>query len=253
MTTVTRTLRGAAAILTIARPDKLNAINRQVLSDLGEGLQWAESEASARAIILTGQGDKAFAAGADIGEMALLDPETSKEYSLLGQALYGSMRASSKPVLAAVNGYALGGGCELAMSADIRVASENARFGQPETGLGIIPGFGGAGSLVRIAGEAVAMDLIITGRIIGADEAARLGLVHRVVPAGAALEEALKIAEEIALRSPHATALAKRAIVANTDSREIQEAELFSQCFTHKDKDEGFSAFLEKRKPSFQP
>ncbi|HHX29064.1 MAG: enoyl-CoA hydratase/isomerase family protein [Bacillota bacterium] len=243
------------AVITINRPNQLNALNMEVLERLHSALQESRLNASVRALVITGMGSRAFVAGADIAEMAGLDAAGASSFSAFGQSVFLAIERHPKPVIAAINGYALGGGCELAMSCDIRVAAENARIGQPEVGLGIIPGFGGTQRLARLAGKAVAMDMVLSGRAVGAEEALRLGLVSRVVPEGKALSEALALAHEICRKSPHAVTQAKKAVaeglLGTLDDGLRLERELFSACFSHPDQEEGMKAFLEKRKAEF--
>lgn len=242
-------------IITINRPRQLNALNTDVLKSLLVVLQEGSSNASLRALVVTGMGPKAFVAGADIGEMVDLDAEGASSFSEFGQKVFGAIERFPKPVIAAVNGYALGGGCELALACDIRIAAENARFGQPEVGLGIIPGFGGTQRLARLVGKAAAMDMILSARMVGAEEALRMGLVSRVVPEGKALSEALAVAAEISRKSPHAVSQAKKAVAEGLlktfDDGLKLEAELFAACFSHPDREEGMKVFLEKRKAEF--
>ncbi|HHY44222.1 MAG TPA: crotonase [Firmicutes bacterium] len=242
-------------IITINRPRQLNALNREVLESLRAVLEESRSNASLRALIITGSGPKAFVAGADIGEMVAMNGGEAFSFSEFGQNVFDAVERHPKPVIAAVNGYALGGGCELALACDIRIAAENARFGQPEVGLGIIPGFGGTQRLSRLVGKAAAMDMILSARTVGAEEALRMGLVSRVVPEGAALKEALAVAAEIGRKSPYAVSQAKRAVreglLATFDDGLGLERELFAGCFSHPDREEGMTAFLQKRKAEF--
>ncbi len=247
--------RGRVGVITVNRPAALNALNKQVLEDLGTVLKECHGSASLRVLVITGQGPRAFVAGADIGEMVDLDPLQASSFSELGQSVFEAIEACPKPAIAAINGYALGGGCELALACDVRIASENARLGQPEVGLGIIPGFGGTQRLARLAGKAVAMDLILSGRMVGAEEALRMGLVSRVVPEGQALSEALTLAEEMSRKSPNALMKAKEAVAKGLQKTLCDglrlERELFSACFAHPDQEIGMRAFLEKRKAEF--
>lgn len=226
-----------------------------MLEELNDAFSAAESSDSIRAVIVTGTGDKAFAAGADIVEMSEFAPQQALEFARYGVRVFRKLSTMAKPVIAAVNGYALGGGNELAMWADIRIASKNARFGQPEVGLGIIPGFGGTQRLIRLVGSARAMDLVVTGRIIDAEEAYRIGLVSKVVDEGQALSESKALARELVTKSIHAIALAKKAILSGgsmtLDDGLLLEERVFSECFAHPDQREGMKAFLEKRAPRF--
>ncbi len=245
-----------AAIITLNRPEKLNALNRTVVSELGKALDIAESDPEVAAVIITGAGEKAFVAGADISELKQLDVTKGKEFSETGQALFNKIERFSKPVIAAVNGYALGGGSELAWACHIRIASTNAKFGQPEVSLGLIPGYGGTQRLTRLAGRGVATELIVTGSQIDADTAFRLRLVNSVVKQPQLLPSALKLAETIATRAPMAVRLALQAIDASVQSHQdlgmMTEAQLFALSCGTEDKEEGTSAFLEKRSPSWK-
>ncbi|HHY34239.1 MAG TPA: hypothetical protein GX510_01165 [Firmicutes bacterium] len=243
------------AVVSINRPHVLNALNREVLLKLKKVLEELESSPDVRAVIITGAGDKSFVAGADIAGMVQMTPDDAREFSRLGHETFGFIDAMSKPVIAAVNGYALGGGLELALACDIRVAAENARLGQPEVGLGIIPGFGGTQRLSRLVGPGRAKDLIFTGRTVTAGEALSMGLVEYVVPQGEALSFARKVALQILEKSPSAVTRAKSAINRGLDIHLEQglrlEEEEFSLCFSHPDQKEGMQAFLEKRKPRY--
>lgn len=243
---------GACAILTLNRPSVLNALNAQLLAELAEALAQAESDSAVRAVIVTGAGPKAFAAGADIGELnALRGGVEGADKARTGQALTLQIERMRKPVIMAVNGFALGGGCELAMAGDIRIASENARFGQPEVNLGLIPGYGGTQRTTRLTGRGMAMYLCLSGEIIDAAEALRIGLVQRVFPADRLLDEARKIAATIAAKAPLAIAACKRAINGGahlplSDALDLEALE-FGTLVTTADFREGTSAFLEKR------
>jgi enoyl-CoA hydratase len=245
--------RGAVGILTINRPRALNALNREVLETLDALVAEHAQDDGLLALVLTGSG-KAFVAGADIAAMQRLTPVEAEAFARLGQDLGARMAALPMPVIAAVNGYALGGGCELAMSCDIVLAGARAKFGQPEVNLGVIPGFGGTQRLLRRVGVACAMDLCLTGRIIGAAEAVAIGIASRVVE-GDVLEAAIEVAETIASKGPVAIRLAKRAIVENADTDLsvglAAERTLFALCFSTTDQREGMSAFLEKRTANF--
>jgi len=253
--TVLTQREGRIAVITINRPQVLNALNKQVLTRLKKVLEEVESSPEIGAVIITGAGDKSFVAGADIASMAEMTPGEAREFSRLGQETFGFIGSMRKAVIAAVNGYALGGGLELAIACDIRVAGENAKFGQPEVGLGIIPGFGATQRLSRLVGPARAKDLIFTGRTITAAEALDMGLVEYVVPAAEVLAFARKIASQIADKSISAVAKAKSAIDRGLDLTLEEglklESEEFSSCFSHPDQREGMRAFLEKRKPRY--
>ena len=240
--------------LTINRPKSLNALNFQVLVELDQALADIERRAECRAVILCGSGDKAFVAGADISEMQGLTPMEAEAFAEFGQRVLDRIAAFPKPVIAAVDGFALGGGCELAMACDILVVGPKARFGQPEVKLGVIPGFGGTQRLVRRIGAPKALDICLTGRMIDANEAIAIGLASRLAQ-GSVLDEAVKVAGEIAAMGPVAVRLCKRAVVENADSdlRSALAAErtLFAACFATLDQKEGMAAFLQRRSPNF--
>jgi len=241
---------GAVAILTIERPEALNALNSQVLSDLDEAISKVEAADDIFAVILTGAG-RSFVAGADIGEMVNFSARDGKKFGVHGGGVFLRLENMSKPVIAAVNGFALGGGCELAMSCDIRLASEKAKFGQPEVGLGITPGFGGTQRLPRIVGISKAMELILTGKTIGAAEAKAIGLVSEVYPPEELMDKAMEMAKAICANAPIAVAESKRCIRMGmqTDiaTGSAFEAEAFGVTCGTEDKNEGMGAFLEKR------
>jgi enoyl-CoA hydratase len=244
------------ATVTLNRPEVLNALNGRMLEELSRTVGALAEDSSLRAVILTGAGTKAFAAGADIGELrGLPDERAAEAQARRGQALTTALEALRLPVIAAVNGFALGGGCELAMACDIRIASENARFGQPEVNLGILPGYGGTQRTLRLLGEGMAMYLCLTGEMIDAQEALRIGLVQRVVPAADLLVEARRIATAIATKAPLAVAATKRAIVEGAslplaDGLAL-EARLFGAMAATADFREGTQAFLDKRRAEF--
>lgn len=243
------------AVLTIDRQDKLNALNPQVVEEIGQSLLEIEAEGPP-AIIVTGAGEKAFVAGADIAAMNDMDPLQAKRFAEVGHAAMALLDRSPVPTIAAVNGFALGGGCEIALSCDIRIAAANALFGFPEVGLGILPGMGGTQRAPRLIGPAVAKELIFTGRRVGADEARLMGLVNHVVPEGEALNAAKEMAAEIAANGPvavrHAKAAANRALDVDIISGLEYEADQFALLFATEDAKEGMSAFMEKRKAEFQ-
>ena len=248
---------GGIATVTLNRPAVLNALNVLMLDELLETFATLATDETLRAVILTGAGAKAFAAGADISELnALPDARAAETQARKGQALTRALEALREPVIGAVNGFALGGGCELAMACDIRVASENAKFGQPEVNLGVLPGYGGTQRLTRLIGEGMAMYLCLTGEMIDAQEALRVGLVQRVVPLDGLLAEARRIADLIAAKAPIAIAAAKRAIVDGASLPLVDalalEALLFGQTVTTADFREGSRAFLDKRKADFK-
>ena len=243
------------AVLTIDRQEKLNALDGQVVEEIGQALLELESEGP-RVIIVTGAGERAFIAGADIRAMSAMDPIEAKRFSEIGHAAMALLDRSPIPTIAAVNGYALGGGCEVALACDIRIAAENANFGFPEVGLGILPGLGGTQRLPRLIGPALAKELIFTGRRIGAGEAREIGLANRVVGRGEALSAARELAEEISANGPlalrHAKAAANRALDTDLISGLEYEADQFALLFATEDAREGMNAFGEKRKPKFE-
>ena len=243
------------AIVTIDRPEALNALNNALLCELKDMFTELRDDEAVRAVILTGAG-KAFVAGADIAAMNAMTPIEGREMMVLGHSLMDLIEDMEKPVIAAVNGFALGGGCELSMACDIRIASEKAKFGQPETGLGIIPGFGGTQRLPRLVGKAMAKYLLFTSDVIGADRALEIGLVEFVVPAESLMEEAEKIARKIMANGPIAVGLVKKAVNKGYDLpiREATslEIELETVAFATEDKTEGMTAFQEKRDKHFQ-
>lgn len=247
---------GAVAVVTLNRPEVLNALNLQMLRELSDTVAAFDADDTLRAVILTGAGAKAFAAGADIAELnALGNARAGEEQARRGQALTTSLERLRVPVIAAVNGFALGGGCELAMACDIRVASSSARFGQPEVSLGILPGYGGTQRATRLVGEGWAMYLCLTGEMIDAQEALRIGLVQKVTAPDELLGEAQRIAALIAAKGPLAVAAAKRAIVDGASLSLADglalEALRFGAAVATDDFREGSQAFLDKRKPSF--
>ncbi|MGH7362698.1 MAG: enoyl-CoA hydratase-related protein [Candidatus Methylomirabilales bacterium] len=246
----------AVAILTFNRPEKLNAMNRQVLGELHQALDALAGDAGVRAVILTGAGEKAFVAGADIAEFTALTPVAAVQFAKELEAAFQKIARMPKPVLAAVNGFCLGGGCELAMACDFIYAAENARFGQPEINLGIIPGSGGTQRLPRLVGKARAKELVFTGDMIDAQEALRIGLVNRVLPLPELLPAAKATAAKMAAKSGVVLGLAKAAIEEGTATDLMSglaiEAKAFGLTFSTEDKREGVAAFLEKRKPTFR-
>ena len=244
------------ATLTVNRPQALNALNGDTLQELQQAFGHLDGAAEVGAVILTGGGEKAFVAGADIAAMAPLDPVTAREFARQGHALMRTIETCPKPVIAAVNGYALGGGCELALACDMRLASDNARFGQPEVNLGIIPGFGGTQRLARLVGKGRAMELILSAAMIDATEAWRIGLVNRVLPRAELLPAARELAGTLLQKGPLAVRLAKEALHNGLEMDLgracAYEADLFGFCFSTADQKEGMRAFLEKRPARFQ-
>jgi len=240
--------------ITLNRPDKLNALNQALLGELRTAFTHALANTEVKSIIITGSGEKAFAAGADIQEFVGLDEKQASNLANNGHIIFGMIENSPKPVIAAVNGFALGGGCELAMACHLRVASENAKFGQPEVKLGLIPGYGGTQRLVQYIGKTKAMELILTTDMINANDAYTLGLVNYVVPQHELLNKCKEILAKIHAQSPNAVYLAIKSINAYFDDNKNgfeEEVKNFGQCFTHNDFKEGVGAFLEKRKPNF--
>lgn len=249
-------LQDGILTITINRAEKMNALNKDVITDLGNAMDAALANPEVKSILLTGAGEKAFVAGADISEFTDLDGKGGEALGRRGQELvFSKIENSFKPVVAAVNGFALGGGCELAMSCHFRVASENAKFGQPEVNLGLIPGYGGTQRLTQLIGKGKSMELMLTGDMIGAEEAKALGLVNHVFPLASLLEETRKIIAKINSKAPLAVAkcidLVNQAAKCDPNGFE-NEMVAFGECFDTADKKEGVAAFLEKRKAAFQ-
>ncbi|TFG51089.1 MAG: enoyl-CoA hydratase [Gemmatimonadales bacterium] len=244
------------ATLTINRPDKLNALNDAVIEELSEAVATIETDDTIRGVLVTGAGPKAFVAGADIAELATQGPLSGKERSLAGQAVFRRLERCGKPVIAAVNGFALGGGCELAMACHFRLASENAKFGQPEVKLGIGPGYGGTVRLPRLVGKGRALELLLTGDMIDAHEAYRIGLVNRVVAADELIPEAEKLLRRILANGPIAVRLCLEAVETgldlSVDESSLLEANHFGLIASTEDMREGMAAFLEKRSAAFK-
>ena len=252
MTNVLLEKKGPYAVATIHRPEALNALNSQVLADLAELLDTVEADEEIRVLVITGAGEKAFVAGADIGEMSTLTKAEGEAFGKKGNDVFRRLETLPIPTIAAVNGFALGGGCELSMSCDIRICADTAVFGQPEAGLGITPGFGGTQRLARLVGPGMAKQLIYTAKNIKADEALRIGLVNAVYPAQELLPAAEKLAGTIAKNAPIAVRACKKAIndglQVDMDRAVTIEEKLFGSCFETADQKEGMGAFLEKRK-----
>ena len=251
MSFVTTEIQGAVAIVTIDRPKALNALNPEVLADLKAAFE-AIDQNTVRCVVLTGAGDKSFVAGADIGSMSTMTKAEGEAFGKLGNDVFLEIESFPLPVIAAVNGFALGGGNELAMSCDIRICSDNAVFGQPETGLGITPGFGGTQRLARLVGPGMAKQMIYTARNIKVDEAYRIGLVNAVYPLSDLYAAAEKLAGQIAGNAPIAVRASKQAIndglQVDIDRAVVIEEKAFGSCFQSADQQEGMGAFLEKRK-----
>jgi enoyl-CoA hydratase len=247
---------GAVAIVTVNRPKVLNALNAPTLDELRRTVLALKHDDSVRAVILTGAGDKSFIAGADINELAQQTPVSGRDHAMRGQHVLDLLENLGKPVIAAINGYALGGGCELAMACTIRVAADTARLGQPEINLGLIPGYGGTQRLARLVGRGRALEILLTGDQISAQEAYRLGLVNRVVPAAELMGEARRLAATLAGRAPVAARYiidaVNRGLQVPLAEAQVFEATLFGLVASTDDMREGTRAFLEKRKPEFK-
>ncbi len=249
-------LENGILTITINRPDKLNALNKEVFTDLNKVLDEIESNASIKSVVITGAGPKAFVAGADISEFSELNKEQAMALSKRGQDTFARIENCTKPFVAAVNGFALGGGCELAMTCDMIIASETAQFGQPEIKIGIMPGAGGTQRLPRAVGKALAMEMVLTGNFINAERALKAGLINKIVPVEVYLEEAVKLAKDIAALSPVSVQLAKESVNKSYEQN-LQESLYFERknfymCFASEDQKEGMAAFVEKRKPEFK-
>jgi enoyl-CoA hydratase len=249
-------LENGTLTITVNRPDKMNALNKDVIAELGQAMDEVYNNAEIRSAIITGTGEKAFVAGADISEFVSLDKDGGAGLAQKGRELvFDKIANSPKPVIAAVNGFSLGGGCELAMACHFRIASANAKFGQPEVNLGLIPGYGGTQRLTQLIGKGKAMELLMTGDMIGADEAKALGLVNHVVPLEELQSKAKEILQKIHTKAPVAIA---KVIACVNDANKCDgsgfdnEITRFGECFTTEDMKEGTSAFLEKRKPVFK-
>lgn len=247
---------GAIAVITINRPRVLNALNAATIDELRRAMLDLKHDAAVRVVILTGAGEKAFVAGADINELAGQTAAGAKELAVRGQHVFDLIENLGKPVIAAVNGFALGAGCELALSCTLRIAADTARFGQPEVNLGVIPGYAGTQRLPRLVGKGIALDVLLTGRQVTSDEALQIGLVNRVVPAAGLLADATKLAGDLAGKPPVAMRYiieaVNRGLEVSFDKGEFLEATLFGLVFSTDDMREGTRAFLEKRAPTFR-
>jgi enoyl-CoA hydratase len=247
---------GAVVILTVNRPKVLNALNTQTLDELRRAILELKHDDAVRAVILTGSGEKSFVAGADINELAVQSPTSGREHAITGQHVLDLIEQMGKPVIAAINGYALGGGCELAMACTIRIAADTAKLGQPEINLGIIPGYAGTQRLARIVGKGRALELLLSGEQVSAPEAYRLGLVNRVVPAAELMAEAKKLAATLAAKAPVAVRYILESVTKGLEmpfaQAQVFEATLFGLVASTDDMREGTAAFLEKRKPAFK-
>jgi len=247
--------RNGIGYVAVNRPEKLNALNRKTMDELHDCFQEIERDDEVRAVILTGAGEKAFVGGADINELAVQTPVEGKERSMRGQKILDLIEHLGKPVIAAVNGYALGGGCELALACTIRIASENARLGQPEVKLGLIPGYAGTQRLPRLVGRGRALEMVLSGEPVSAAEAYRIGLVNQVVPAQDLIATAEKLAQKILANAPLAVKFALEAVNHGLEMTQAEgqflEANLFGLCCTTADMKEGTRAFLEKRPARF--
>lgn len=248
--------RDAVAVLTLDRPDALNALSPEMLDDLEAALLRIDADPAQRAIVLTGAGEKAFCAGADIGHMRRATPHEARDFGRRGQGIANLIESIGTPVVAAVNGFALGGGCEIALACDVRLAADSARLGQPEVTLGIIPGWGGTQRLARATSIGFAKDLILSGRLVRADEALRAGLVSQVHPQEELLEAAVELAAQMASRPAGAVAAAKRlcnlALGGESPGPYARELDGFALCFGTPDQQEGMEAFIERRPPRFE-
>jgi enoyl-CoA hydratase len=247
---------GAVLVVTVNRPKVLNALDARTLDELDQAFADAARRDEVRVVILTGAGEKSFVAGADINELSVQTPVGGREHARRGQALFDRIERLGKPVIAAVNGFALGGGCELAMACTMRIAADSARFGQPEINLGLIPGYAGSQRLPRLVGRGRALELLLTGAQITADEAHRIGLVNRVVPATQLMTDARALAQTIAAKAPVAARYILEAVAGGLEmsfaDAQDYEATLFGLVSTTDDMREGTKAFLEKRKPEFK-
>ena len=249
-------VRDGIAFVTVNRPKVHNALDQLTMSELVTAFESAVSDEQVRVVILTGSGEKAFVAGASIKEFAPLSPAGGRDYALAGQDVFNFIEQLGKPVIAAVNGYALGGGCELAMACTLRVASENAVFGQPEVGLGLIPGYGGSQRLPRLVGKGRALELLLLGESVSAESALRMGLINRLVPGSELLLTVENMARKIMTKAPLAIQYCLEAVHRGMEMTlsegQFLEATMFGMCFATDDVKEGTKAFLEKREPNFK-
>ena len=247
---------GAVAVVTLNRPKVLNALNGQTLTELASAMAELKADAGVRAIILTGAGEKSFVAGADINELAVLSPVEGQAHARRGQLIFDAIEQLGKPVIAAINGFALGGGCELAMACTMRIAAETARFGQPEVNLGLMPGYAGSQRLPRLVGKGIALEILLTGDMITAQRAYEIGLVNRVVPAAELMAETKKLAQALAGKAPIAVRYILDAVNHGVDAPfavgEYLETTLFGTLASSEDMREGTTAFLEKRRAVWQ-
>ncbi len=254
MSNILTSLEKGILTITVNRPDKLNALNCQTIQDIGASIQTAEKDSAVKGVIITGSGNKAFVAGADISEFANYTSAEGKQLSIAGSKVFFSIENCSKPVIAAVNGFALGGGCELAMCCHLRIASTNAKFGQPEVKLGIIPGYAGTQRLVQLIGKSKALELLMTADMIGAEDALHFGLVNYVTSQEQLLDKTKELLNKITAQSPNAISAIIRCVNAyyseGVDGFQLETDE-FGKCFGTSDFKEGVNAFLEKRKPEF--
>lgn len=250
------TIADGVAVVTVDRPKVLNALNNQTLAELASCMADLKANAAVRAIVLTGAGEKSFVAGADINELAALSPVEGQAHARRGQLMFDAIEHLGKPVVAAINGFALGGGCELAMACTMRIAAETARFGQPEVNLGLIPGYAGSQRLPRLVGKGIAMEMLLTGDMVSAQRAYEIGLVNRVVPAGELMAEATKLAHVLATKAPIAVRFILDAVNQGLEAPftvgEVLETTLFGTIASSDDMREGTKAFLEKRKAVWQ-
>ena len=246
----------AVCVVTINRPKVLNALNRQTINELSQVMSDLQQDRDVRAVVVTGAGEKAFVAGADINELAVLSPAEGQLHARRGQAVFDAIEQLGKPVVAAINGFALGGGCELAMACTIRIAAESARLGQPEINLGIIPGYAGSQRLTRLVGKGRALEILLSGDMVPAVRAFEIGLVNRVVPAAELMAEAKKVASSLAAKAPLAIRYIIEAVNHGAEmplpDAQFLEASLFGLVAASDDMKEGTKAFLEKRPPSWQ-